>query len=120
MATYFSALHACNRAGELRYYPGSPVLARQLAQEVGRRAGDRLVGFLGPEGRAGPGETLRQAEAMPTGNAGGMAANGPGGRLARTTIAHHDAAADCCGARFRSGLLPPSTRRSSIAESQAK
>jgi 23S rRNA (adenine2030-N6)-methyltransferase len=38
MATYFSALHACNRAGELRYYPGSPVLAHHLL-----RPHDRLV-----------------------------------------------------------------------------
>jgi 23S rRNA (adenine2030-N6)-methyltransferase len=38
MASYFSALHACNRAGELRYYPGSPVLARHLL-----RPQDRLV-----------------------------------------------------------------------------
>jgi 23S rRNA (adenine2030-N6)-methyltransferase len=38
MATYFSALHACNRADELRYYPGSPVLARHLL-----RPQDRLV-----------------------------------------------------------------------------
>jgi 23S rRNA (adenine2030-N6)-methyltransferase len=38
MATYFSALHACNRPGELRYYPGSPVLARHLL-----RPQDRLV-----------------------------------------------------------------------------
>jgi 23S rRNA (adenine2030-N6)-methyltransferase len=38
MASYFSALHACNRPGELRYYPGSPVLARHLL-----RPQDRLV-----------------------------------------------------------------------------
>jgi 23S rRNA (adenine2030-N6)-methyltransferase len=38
MATYFSALHACNHAGELRYYPGSPVLACHLL-----RPQDRLV-----------------------------------------------------------------------------
>jgi 23S rRNA (adenine2030-N6)-methyltransferase len=38
MAPYFAALHACNRAGELRYYPGSPVLARRLL-----RPQDRLV-----------------------------------------------------------------------------
>jgi 23S rRNA (adenine2030-N6)-methyltransferase len=38
MATYFAAVRACNRAGELRYYPGSPVLARHLL-----RPQDRLV-----------------------------------------------------------------------------
>jgi 23S rRNA (adenine2030-N6)-methyltransferase len=38
MASYFSALQACNRPGELRYYPGSPVLARHLL-----RPQDRLV-----------------------------------------------------------------------------
>jgi 23S rRNA (adenine2030-N6)-methyltransferase len=38
MATYFAALRACNCAGELRYYPGSPVLARHLL-----RPQDRLV-----------------------------------------------------------------------------
>src|SRR5215471_11828937 len=38
IATYFSALQACNRAGELRYYPGSPVVARHLL-----RPQDRLV-----------------------------------------------------------------------------
>ncbi len=38
MAPYFAALHACNRADELRYYPGSPALARHLM-----RPQDRLV-----------------------------------------------------------------------------
>jgi 23S rRNA (adenine2030-N6)-methyltransferase len=38
LAPYFSALHACNRADELRYYPGSPALARHLM-----RPQDRLV-----------------------------------------------------------------------------
>jgi 23S rRNA (adenine2030-N6)-methyltransferase len=38
MATYFSALRACNGAGAWRYYPGSPVLARHLL-----RPQDRLV-----------------------------------------------------------------------------
>jgi 23S rRNA (adenine2030-N6)-methyltransferase len=38
MAPYFSALHACNRADELRHYPGSPALARHLM-----RPQDRLV-----------------------------------------------------------------------------
>jgi 23S rRNA (adenine2030-N6)-methyltransferase len=38
MATYFSVLRACNGAGEWRYYPGSPVLARHLL-----RPQDRLV-----------------------------------------------------------------------------
>jgi 23S rRNA (adenine2030-N6)-methyltransferase len=38
MATYFSALRACNRPGEWRYYPGSPALARHLI-----RPQDRLV-----------------------------------------------------------------------------
>jgi 23S rRNA (adenine2030-N6)-methyltransferase len=35
---YLAALHACNHAGELRYYPGSPVLARHLL-----RPQDRLI-----------------------------------------------------------------------------
>jgi 23S rRNA (adenine2030-N6)-methyltransferase len=38
LAPYFSALHACNRADELRHYPGSPALARHLM-----RPQDRLV-----------------------------------------------------------------------------
>jgi 23S rRNA (adenine2030-N6)-methyltransferase len=38
LAPYFAALHACNRAEELRYYPGSPELARHLL-----RPQDRLV-----------------------------------------------------------------------------
>jgi 23S rRNA (adenine2030-N6)-methyltransferase len=38
VAPYLAALHACNRAGELRYYPGSPMLALHLL-----RPQDRLV-----------------------------------------------------------------------------
>jgi 23S rRNA (adenine2030-N6)-methyltransferase len=38
VAPYLAALRACNRGGELRYYPGSPVLARHLL-----RAQDRLI-----------------------------------------------------------------------------
>jgi 23S rRNA (adenine2030-N6)-methyltransferase len=38
VAPSLSAVRACNRAGELRYYPGSPVLARHLL-----RPQDRLV-----------------------------------------------------------------------------
>ncbi|MBO0753577.1 MAG: 23S rRNA (adenine(2030)-N(6))-methyltransferase RlmJ [Bradyrhizobiaceae bacterium] len=38
VAPYLAAVHACNHPGELRYYPGSPVLARHLL-----RAQDRLV-----------------------------------------------------------------------------
>jgi len=38
IAPYLAALHACNHADELRYYPGSPVLARHLL-----RPQDRLV-----------------------------------------------------------------------------
>jgi 23S rRNA (adenine2030-N6)-methyltransferase len=37
-APYFAVLRACNRPGDLRYYPGSPVLARHLL-----RSQDRLV-----------------------------------------------------------------------------
>jgi len=38
IAPYFAALHACNQPDELRYYPGSPVLARHLI-----RPQDRLI-----------------------------------------------------------------------------
>jgi 23S rRNA (adenine2030-N6)-methyltransferase len=38
MAPYLAALRACNGANELRYYPGSPMLARRLL-----RPQDRLV-----------------------------------------------------------------------------
>jgi 23S rRNA (adenine2030-N6)-methyltransferase len=38
MAPYLAALRACNRPDELRYYPGSPMLARHLL-----RPQDRLV-----------------------------------------------------------------------------
>jgi 23S rRNA (adenine2030-N6)-methyltransferase len=38
MAPYLAALRACNRADELRYYPGSPLLAHHLL-----RPQDRLV-----------------------------------------------------------------------------
>jgi 23S rRNA (adenine2030-N6)-methyltransferase len=38
VAPYLAAVRACNRAGELRYYPGSPVLACRLL-----RAQDRLI-----------------------------------------------------------------------------
>lgn len=38
VAPYLAAVRACNRAGELRYYPGSPVLACHLL-----RAQDRLI-----------------------------------------------------------------------------
>ena len=38
MAPYLAALRACNQANELRYYPGSPLLARHLL-----RPQDRLI-----------------------------------------------------------------------------
>src|SRR5262249_39217441 len=38
VAPYLAALHACNRASELRYYPGSPMVALHLL-----RPQDRLV-----------------------------------------------------------------------------
>jgi 23S rRNA (adenine2030-N6)-methyltransferase len=38
LAPYLAALRACNRGDELRYYPGSPLLARHL-----KRPQDRLV-----------------------------------------------------------------------------
>jgi 23S rRNA (adenine2030-N6)-methyltransferase len=38
VAPYLAAVRACNRADELRYYPGSPVLARHLLRPL-----DRLV-----------------------------------------------------------------------------
>jgi 23S rRNA (adenine2030-N6)-methyltransferase len=38
VAPYLAAVHACNHAGELRWYPGSPVLARHLL-----RPQDRLI-----------------------------------------------------------------------------
>src|ERR1700730_2461430 len=38
MAPYLAALRACNQADELRYYPGSPLLARHLL-----RPQDRLI-----------------------------------------------------------------------------
>jgi len=38
IAPYLTALRACNRADELRYYPGSPLLARHLL-----RPQDRLI-----------------------------------------------------------------------------
>src|SRR5262249_52922718 len=38
VAPYLAAVHACNHAGELRWYPGSPVLARCLL-----RPQDRLI-----------------------------------------------------------------------------
>jgi 23S rRNA (adenine2030-N6)-methyltransferase len=57
MAPYFSALHACNRADELRYYPGSPVLARHLM-----RPQDRLVACeLEPHAAAALSRCLRGA-----------------------------------------------------------
>jgi 23S rRNA (adenine2030-N6)-methyltransferase len=59
MAAYFSALHACNRPGELRYYPGSPVLARHLL-----RPQDRLVACeLEPRAAAALSRQLRASAA---------------------------------------------------------
>jgi 23S rRNA (adenine2030-N6)-methyltransferase len=57
LAPYFSALHACNRADELRYYPGSPALARHLM-----RPQDRLVACeLEPRAAAALSRCLRGA-----------------------------------------------------------
>jgi len=57
LAPYFSALHACNRADELRYYPGSPALARHLM-----RPQDRLVACeLEPRAAAALSRHLRGA-----------------------------------------------------------
>src|SRR5258706_6905985 len=57
LAPYFSALHACNRADELRYYPGSPAPARHLM-----RPQDRLVACeLEPRAAASLSRHLRGA-----------------------------------------------------------
>jgi 23S rRNA (adenine2030-N6)-methyltransferase len=57
LAPYFSALRACNRADELRYYPGSPALARHLV-----RPQDRLVACeLEPHAAAALSRCLRGA-----------------------------------------------------------
>jgi 23S rRNA (adenine2030-N6)-methyltransferase len=55
MAPYLAAVRACNRAGELRYYPGSPVLARHLL-----RPQDRLIACeLEPRAAAALSRNLR-------------------------------------------------------------
>src|SRR5260370_25952042 len=60
LAPYFSALHACNRTDELRYYPGSPALARHLM-----RPQDRLVACeLEPHAAAALSRHLRGAAAV--------------------------------------------------------
>lgn len=55
VAPYLAVLRACNQRGELRYYPGSPVLARQLL-----RPQDRLIACeLEPEAAAALSRHLR-------------------------------------------------------------
>ena len=57
MAPYLAALRACNRPDELRYYPGSPALARHLM-----RPQDRLVACeLEPHAAAALSRHLRGA-----------------------------------------------------------
>src|SRR5262249_54034418 len=60
MAPYLAALRACNRADELRYYPGSPVLAQHLL-----RPQDRLVACeLEPRAAAALSRQMRGAPAV--------------------------------------------------------
>jgi 23S rRNA (adenine2030-N6)-methyltransferase len=60
VAPYLAAVRACNRAGELRYYPGSPVLARHLL-----RAQDRLIACeLEPSAAAALSRNLRGSPAV--------------------------------------------------------
>ena len=55
VAPYLAAVRACNLAGELRYYPGSPVLARHLL-----RPQDRLIACeLEPRAAAALSRNLR-------------------------------------------------------------
>jgi 23S rRNA (adenine2030-N6)-methyltransferase len=57
VAPYLAAVRACNRADELRYYPGSPVLTRHLL-----RAQDRLIACeLEPHAAAALSRHLRES-----------------------------------------------------------
>ncbi len=59
VAPYLAAVRACNRADELRYYPGSPVLTRHLL-----RPQDRLIACeLEPRAAAALSRHLRESQA---------------------------------------------------------